>query len=131
LTNDVMEVSSLVPFCLQLTRSATCCGLIPSGPPLDPAGNERIAFIMSASDIWSEGVEAVPGITRGMLPPQAETGCFSVSFAKVSLLSGAGLSSEHMILNAALIFPSSIFDVTAAAMEELPSKRFLGIASVS
>ena len=45
----------------------------------------------------------------------------SVSFENVSSVSGAGLSSEHKILRAALIFPSSILAVTAAEREEAGS----------
>ena len=36
-------------------RSTRCCGRIPSGPPADPRGNDRIAPVITSSDITGRG----------------------------------------------------------------------------
>src|SRR6218665_126216 len=44
-------------------------------------------------------------------------GCFELSSASVSSFNRAGISLEHNILDAALIFPSSSLAATAAATD--------------
>lgn len=66
-----------------------------------------------------------------MAPPEAEEGCLADSLASVSTLSEAGLSSEQMILTAALILPSSILAETTSASEEASSLRLLAGAPTS
>src|SRR5208282_6036785 len=50
LTNAVKDESKVGPDSRQLTRSKMCCGRTPSGPPEEPAGNERIDESTSASE---------------------------------------------------------------------------------
>lgn len=67
------------------------------------------------------------GLGLEILPTDEETGCLSRSNESVLESSGAGLSSEHIILKAALIFPSSILAETAAEREDASSNlRFTG-----
>ena len=54
------------------------------------------------------------------LPTGAE-GCLASSFYRVSWFAKAGLSSEQIILTAALMLPSSIFAEILAAREEVAS----------
>ena len=73
-----------------------------------------MAFKTSASVTCKAGSVSGAGID---FLTWAALGCLSVSFVNVSSLSKAGLSSEQIMRIAALILPSSIFDVTAAVIE--------------
>lgn len=105
-------VNSAGPFSVFDDRSRRCCGRSRSGPPAEPAGNERMASATSASDTVQGEKSRGSGMTA--LSPGA-VGCRSRSASTVSLQSGASLSSELKMRMAALMFPSSIFDMTAAA----------------
>src|SRR6218665_2866423 len=68
--------------------------------------------ITSASVAW----KGVLVVGRGIYGRSGGgEGCFKRSSASVSSFIGAGLSSEHRILDAALMLPSSSFAATAAA----------------
>ena len=96
---------------------------MPSGPPEEPAGNDRMALRMSDSLTCRAHVD--DGSGAGFLSCAA-AGCLTCRQVKVASLSGAGLSSEHRILTAAVILPSSILAETAAARDAKGSVRFLG-----
>src|SRR5215469_80491 len=92
---------------------ALCRGLRPSGPPHEPAGNERTALRTSDSDTRRD--VHVCEISSDMINLSiGETGCFCLSATKTLSVKPAGLSSKQRILNAALILPSSTLDVIAA-----------------
>jgi len=111
LTKPVSAERSSGPDSLQLIISRKCCGRTPSGPP-DPGGKERTARITSSSVIST----ATVGCGSGM-EPRSDRGawCLSTSCAYTPSVFCAGLSSEHTILIAVRMFPSSILAETALA----------------
>jgi len=86
---------------------------MPSGPPDEPAGNERTACITCPA-VTCKAVNWL-GSGAGCLSLGAG-GCLASSFVSVSCVASAGLSSEHYILRAARMFPSSSLAETACAM---------------
>jgi len=86
----------------------------PSGPPADPAGNERTASTMSLFDICKASNRAPSGLHGGLLSG-AEGECLARSASSVSAESVAGRSSEQTSRIAALKLPSSSLLVTAFA----------------
>ena len=89
--------------------------MIPSGPPAEPAGNDRIIReIISVSKICNGSNRGESGLQAGLLSVAAG-GCFFLSADKVSAVLGAGLSSEQARRIAALMLPSSSLLDTAFA----------------
>jgi len=112
LTKPVSAERSSGPDSLQLIICRKCCGRTPSGPPADQGGKERTARITSSSVISTAAV----GCGSGMEPRSDRgAGCLSTSCAYTLSVFCAGLSSEHMILIAARMFPSLILAETALA----------------
>ena len=82
LTKAVKAVRKYEPASRQSSKSRMICGLRPSGPPAEPAGNERTARRTSDSStdrLWT-GEEG--GRSSALTVP---CGCFSCSLAKESL----------------------------------------------
>ena len=92
LTSLVIDSRSLFPASTAPIKVFKWPGFKPSGPAADPAGNERIAFFTESvvTGIW---VSSFSG-AGGREIPVGAAGCLSSSFFRVSLLSGANLSSE-------------------------------------
>src|ERR1700733_7073494 len=113
LISPVMADKSSGPISVQLTRSERCWGRRPSGPPEEPIGKERIRPKTCSSDVWKAAVVrfvVIEGRSGG------GTGCFVRNSSIVSGSAFTGLSVEQRILTAALFFPSSRFDATAAVI---------------
>src|SRR6218665_1726712 len=108
---DVIAESSSGPDCAHVTISRVCGGRKPSGLPDEPFGKVRMQAITSASVAW----KGVLVVGRGIDGRSGGEGCFKRSSSSVSSFIGAGLSSEHRILAAALMLPSSSFAAPAAA----------------
>ena len=88
----VSDSKSRFPASVAPIRCLKWPGLRPSGLPADPAGNERIADLTESEDtgIWSFSFSGA----CGRVTPIGATGCLSLSLFRVSLLSGANVSSE-------------------------------------
>jgi len=100
------------PISRPLLRLSSCTCQTQSGPSADPGGKERTAWIISSSVISTATVSCGSGTERRS---GGSAGCLSTSCAYTLSVFCAGLSSEHMILIAALMSPSSILDETALA----------------
>ena len=102
----------------------------PSGPPDEPRGNVRSAFMTSSFETcnaWKRGLSLGSyGVRRSCAGP----GCFVCSAFRVSWLAGAGMSLELMIRTAARKLPASNFLDTAAASLLLSSDFLLVLLSV-
>ena len=81
-------------------------------PPAEPDGNDLITAVTSLCVTVRDGKSSGSG--RGSIP-KVEVGCFARRCAVVCKLNGATVSSEQRSLIAALRFPDSILEVTAAA----------------
>src|SRR6218665_2659445 len=90
------------------------CGLIPSGPAEDPAGKERNS-LLTCSSLTCKGADRGGDAKFGR--SDGGSGSFDRSSSSVSRSTFAGLSLEHRILTAALMFPSSNLDATALATD--------------
>ena len=82
-------------------------GLNPSGPPDEPAGNEKIAFLTISSDATSETAGSGDGRAEDS---RDEGGCFSRNLFKTSADGVEKESLETSSLIAAFKFPSSSFE---------------------
>src|SRR5688572_7585269 len=111
-----MAVKSVGPDSAQLTRSTTCCGLMPSDPQHEPAGKERMALRTSLSVAWYWGGEEWASFI--IFRSVGDGGCISESFLRAAGLSATMLSLEQIILTAALTFSSLIFAEILEAREE-------------
>lgn len=109
----VRDVKRTDPTSLQLIRSRICWGRIPSGPPADPAGKERIARIISPSVVWNA---SELGGRSGDPDESSAGGCLVRSSSKDSASASIGRSLEQRILTAARMLPSSSLDDTARAI---------------
>src|SRR6218665_2205286 len=109
-----MAVTRPVPISAHVTRFSRCCGLKPSGPPEEPAGKERTC-LLTCSLLTCEGADRGDDVKFGR--SDGGSGCFDRSSSSVSRSTFSGLSLEHRILTAALMFPSSNLDATAVATD--------------
>src|SRR6218665_2183724 len=89
------------------TRSLRCCGVMPSGPPAEPAGNEDIALAISSVETCSAVKRSELFGSHGVLLSIGAGGCLCLSAARVSGVSNAGLSSLQMRGIVDLKLPSS------------------------
>src|SRR5678815_1091132 len=63
------------------TRSFRCCGVIPSGPPAEPAGKEDIAFETSSFETCNAKKRSELSGSHGVLRSTGAGGCLcSVSY---------------------------------------------------
>jgi hypothetical protein len=118
LTKDVVAVKRALPTSEVCTISSRCCGRKPSVPAAETAGNDLIIFITSDSVAWYAKGMTAGGTGRELVE---RTGCLSRSFDSVCAEKSAGVSSEHRILTAAVMLPSSSLAVTAAVLRESTS----------
>ena len=137
-TRACWRLSSVAP----ANWSLMCCAVMPSGPPDEPSGKVRRAFIMSSLDTCSGSKRGLPLGSHGLRRSIAGPGCFACRAFSVSWLTGAIVSLEQTILNAALKLPASNLLDTAEAnlllsftlLEALPCvvhRSTVGIASLS
>ena len=92
LTSLVMDSKSLFPASAAPIKFFRWHGFRPSGPPADPAGNDRMDFLTESDDTGiCTSLFSVAGERE---IPTGGIGCLSLSFSSVSLLSGARVSSD-------------------------------------
>ena len=96
-------------------RSRRCCGVIPSGPPEDPAGNVLRFLIMSSGKIWRAWNRRLPLNSLDCLRSSGAFGCFCLRASSDSGFVGAGVSTEQSNRMAARKFPASSLFLIAAA----------------
>jgi len=88
------RLSSVAP----ANSSLMCCAVMPSGPPDEPSGKVRRAFIMSSLDTCSGSKRGLPPGSHGLRRSIAGSGCFACRAFSVSWLTGASVSLEQTIL---------------------------------
>ena len=98
-------------------RSLICSGVILSGPPEEPRGNVRNAFMTSSSKTCKASKRGLSLASYTGRRSSAGPGCFARTAFRVSWFTGAGVSPEQMILTTALKLPASnLLDATAASL---------------
>jgi len=97
-TSACWRLSSVDP----AKRSLICCGVIPSGPPVEPRGNVRNAFITSSLETCKASKRGLSLASYRGRRSSAGPGCFARTASRVSWFTGAGVSPEQMILTTAL-----------------------------
>ena len=114
LTRSMIAWKSLTSLSLA-SMSVMCWDVRPSGSPDDPRGKVRKDHLTSSGSTW-RGVNLVLLVeSTGVRRLVAGYGCLPHKALSISSMGAAGLSSMHWIRWAALRFPASNLDRTAAA----------------